>query len=116
MTHVNPTFITGKVIIGDTSTATGDLLIDGGTYIESAKVLSNQNNTLVLEVKLHELDNVMLCFTQVVNNNATENSGIVDVVVKQIIDITTFILQIKIYDTTTNYIILQLLFVKNYLD
>jgi hypothetical protein len=113
MTHINPTFITGKIIIGDIATATGDLTVEGSTCIESATVLSNQNDSLVIEVKLHELDDAMLCFTQILDNNATESSGQVDVVVKQVIDITTFVLQAQYSNVINNNTILQLLFVKN---
>lgn len=122
MAHTNPNIITGKIVIGDIAKATGNLTIEGSSDIEKAEILSNTqdasilNGTMVLKVKLCELDDAMLCFTQIVDTVATENSGATNVVIKEIIDITTFVIQIQYKDVTDNNIILNMLFVKNSLS
>ena len=122
MAHTNPNTITGKIVIGDIAKATGNLTIEGSSDIEKAEILSNTqdsnilNGTMILKVKLCELEDEMLCFTQIVDTVATGNSGATNVVIKEVIDITTFVIQIQYKDVIDNNIILNMLFVKNSLS
>lgn len=115
MAHLNPTLMTGEILLGDLLAPPSSSLITNGT-IESATVISNQNNTLLLECNIHETELPMMCFTNVINSNASEESGYLNIVIKEIQNITKFIIQVKSYNVSDVNIILMCLFVKNDLE
>ena len=116
MSHTNPNFMTGTITLNNLTASSGEHLETTGA-VESAEIVTNQNNNILLKLTIHDLDEEMLFFSSVVDSNVDENSGYITVTVQTVQDLTTFFIQIKNHNVSSNAdITLSCFFAKNYLQ